>query len=78
MNYNTKVTYFLKWLETQGVLANYIINTLAQKGSLETLFSNSPASWVTGAFVWRCTAEGLDHWSEIHEKWTANVESYSL
>ena len=80
MNY---VRLFLEFLAKNRCLGRYFYNFEKQAKSanyydypneINSLFSGNPKIYITGAFLFLETKEGLDYWAELNSNWCAYLK----
>ena len=64
------INTFYKWLIDNNVFIEYRENVRVNKyKTLKTIFNEEIKQWISSAFSWMRTAEGMDYWCTLAIKW---------
>lgn len=70
---------FLNWLQLNGIyhiyLTNYYGDCSGTGNPRQFLTSESPEFYISGAFSWIQTPEGLKYWSQKSSDWNSYLQN---
>lgn len=66
---------FMAFLEKKGAAQKFRKMFLDYMSMGDHLFNTTPYNYITKAFKWSATAEGLEFWKNLSDEWTTDLDA---